>query len=262
MNTRTLLLSFVLIAFSFRAPEYRKVAVIPVQSSFITSDDLGNCYIVRSNMLEKYSDTGTLMKTYSNKNFGDITHVDVSNPMKPMIFYKDFAQVVLLDNTLSLNGEPIRLEERGFQDVQLVSQSRDNGLWLYTAQNAELIRLSEQLVVTHRTGNLRQLLGINITPAFLMENNNRIFLGTAEGVLVFDAFGTYYKTVPLAQLQSFQVQEDVLVYSRDGKLHSYDIKTLDVQTFPLPDSTALSVRIEKQRMYARTAKSVDIYNAQ
>lgn len=251
-----------LIILSFQAPGYKLLSVIPVQASYITSDDLGNCYLVENNVLQKYSTNGTLLKTYSNKSFGDITQVDVSDPMKPLLFYKDFSRIVFLDNTLSLNGTPVNVEELSFQDVQLVAHSHNNGIWLFTGQNTELVRLDEQLQVSHRTGSLRQVLGMNVVPNYITEYNNKVYLNSpADGILVFDMYGTYFKTIPVKQLQSFQVREDEILYLRDGKLHSYNMKTLDEQSLPLPDSTALSLRVEKERMFVRKEKCINLYEA-
>lgn len=245
---------------SFGTPEYRLFVTIPVAASYISSDGLGNFYIVRKNVIDKYSINGTLQSTFSNKSFGDISHIDVSNPLKPLLFYKEFAQLVFLDNMMTVHGGPVRLEERGFQDVQLAASSHNNGIWLYTAQNSELMRLDEQMEITHRTGNLRQQLGADISPVFMIENNNRVFLNSPSvGVLIFDVFGTYHKTVPLMDLDNFQVQEDNIIYRGNGTLYSYNIKTLAADSFAIPDTAALSVRVEKERMCIRKEKSVDIY---
>ena len=262
MNTKFLLLFIAIIGLSFQVPEYKLGPVIPVKADFITTDNLGNCYIVRNDVIDKYSNTGTLLQTYSNKSFGRISHVDVSNPMKPLLFYRDLAQAIYLDNMMAVNSSPIRFAEDQFPDIQVIGVSRENGLWIYTSQNSELVRLNEQLAITHRTGNLRQVLGMNVSPNYLIEYNNQVYLNSpSEGILIFDVFGTYYKTIPVKDLQSFQVQDENIVYHKDGKLHTYNIKTLETQELPLPDSTALSVRVEKEKLYMLAPAECRIYEA-
>jgi hypothetical protein len=58
-----------------------------------------------------------------NKNLGDISFVDASNMLRILVFYKDFLQVVFLDNTLSANGETVSFDKIGFQQAQLVCSS-------------------------------------------------------------------------------------------------------------------------------------------
>jgi hypothetical protein len=262
VNTKFLLTFFAILLLSFQEPGYRLITGITAQASVITSDNLGNCYIVRNNVLSKYDPNGVLIKSYSDKSFGNISHVDVTDPMKPLLFYREFSKIVFLDNTLSLNGTAVSIEDRGFQDVQLAAQSRSNGLWIYIGQDAELVRLNEQLEVTHRTGNLRQVLGMSIGPDYLVEYNNRVYLNSPkDGILVFDMYGTYFKTIPAKQLHSFQVQDDEVLYLQDGKLHSYNIQTLAEQQIALPDSSALSFRAEKERLFLRKEKIVNFYEA-
>lgn len=261
MNTKLLLVVVAIISLSFHLPEYKLAAVIPGKADMITTDNLGSLYIVHNDVINKHNSTGLLLQAYSNKSFGQVTHVDVSNPMKPMLFYRDLAQVIFLDNMMAQQGAPVRFAEEEFPDVQLAAVSRENGLWIYVSQNSELIRLNEQLQITHRTGNLAQVLGMSISPNYLVEQNNRVFLNSpSEGVLIFDVFGTYYKTLPLKQLQYFQVQDEEVIYQQDDKLHSYNIKTLEMRDYPLPDPPVLSLRIEKERLYARKPDAVLIYD--
>lgn len=261
VNLKVLFLFIAFISLSFQEPEYQPGPVIPGKTDMITTDNLGNLYTVRNDVISKYSSNGSLLQTYSNKSFGQVTLIDASNPMKPMLFYRDLAQVVFLDNMMAQQGSPVRFAEEEFPDVQLAAVSRENGMWIYVSQNSELIRLNEQLQITHRTGNLAQLLGADISPDHLVEHNNKVYLNSPlHGILIFDVFGTYYKTVPIKQLQTFQVQDDEIVYLDNNKLHSYNIKTLEGQEYALPISPALSIRIEKQRLYVRKPEAVHIYN--
>ena len=262
MNTKVLLLFIAIASLAFHEPEYKLDSIIPVKADLITTDNLGNFYVVRNDLVEKYSSTGTLLYTFSNKSLGRISHIDVSNPMKPLLFYREQAQAVFLDNMMAVSGSPLRFAEEEFPDLQLLAVSRENGLWIFTSQHSELLRLNDQRQITHRTGNLRQVLGMTISPNYLLEYNNKVYLNSpSEGILIFDVFGTYYKTIPVKQLQSFQVQDENIIYHKDGKLHSYNIKTLETQEFPLPDSTALFVRVEKEKLYMLAPAECRIYHA-
>jgi len=260
-NLQIVIIPFLLICFGFQNPELSLDKSIPVKASFISTDDLGNVYVVKEDVLEKYDGKGNLLKTYSNKSFGKISSVDVSNLLKVILFYKDFSQVVFLDNTLSLNGEPIRLADIDLELAQLVCSSHDNGLWIYNQQNFELIRLDQNLQKTHQTGNINQLLQTEINPNFLMEYNNKVYLNNpSEGILVFDVYGTYYKTIPIKNLNEFQVHGDNLLYYSGNQLKSFNIKLLDEQMQSLPDSTAISVRLEKDKLFLLKKNSLDIYS--
>jgi hypothetical protein len=120
---------------SFAQLNFKIIATIDVEADFFTTDNQSNLYIVKANELTKYDKKGKLLYKYSNKNFGNIDFVDASNMLRLLVFYKNFSQIVFLDNTLSLNGESVSLDKIGFQQTQLVCSSHNNGLWLYDQQN-------------------------------------------------------------------------------------------------------------------------------
>src|ERR1035437_1646446 len=81
---------------SFQDSKFILVKSIPKTSSIFTTDNLGNSYIVSGNIVEKYSPEGDFMKSYSDNNLGRISLVDAINPMKLLLFYEPFQQMVIL----------------------------------------------------------------------------------------------------------------------------------------------------------------------
>src|ERR1051325_8733802 len=106
----------------------KKVLSIPVRSDLFTADNQGNIYVVKANELNKYNNAGKLLYKYSNKNFGNISAVDASNMLRILVYYKDFSQVVFLDNTLTMIGEPISFDKLGYSSVSLACSSHNNGM--------------------------------------------------------------------------------------------------------------------------------------
>ncbi|PCH65611.1 MAG: hypothetical protein COC01_09510 [Bacteroidetes bacterium] len=233
---------------------------IPVNASFFTTDYLGQFYIVDNNQLSKFNQNGVLLHTYSEKILGDISFVDAANPLRLLLFYRDFVQIVILDKTLSAIGGNILLENLGLEQTLLTCTSNDNGFWLYDPQDFQLIRLDQNLKTTHKSGPINQILGIELTPNFLIEYNNFVYLNDAErGILVFDIYGTYFKTIPLKGLASFQVIGDNLFYFSDSTLNSHHLTTLEAGMIDLPDTGLKSIRIEKQKLFLLKENSLDLY---
>ncbi|MFH1005535.1 MAG: hypothetical protein V1781_08625 [Bacteroidota bacterium] len=246
--------------FSFYEIKFSLVKSIPLTSSFFTTDNIKNTYIIRNNTIEKYDNEGNALKNYSNKNLGEITSLDASNSLKILVFYKNFLHLLFLDNTLSQNGNSISLESLGYNQVSLISSSHNNGFWLYNQQNSELVRFNQSLQITHQTGNITQLIGSEINPVFLTEQNNKVFLNdTQTGILVFDIYGTYYKTIPIKNIKHFQISNDDIFFYKNNKLNNYNMKTLEQSEMTLPDSSAIDVRIEKENLFLLKQKSLDIY---
>lgn len=265
-NTISLLFLALLVAFSancFSQTKFNLITTINAESDFFTTDNLSNVYVVKANELTKYDKTGKQLYRYSNKNFGNITFVDASNMLKILVFYKDFLQVVFLDNTLSANGDPINMEELGFQRSQLVCSSNNSGMWIYDQQNFELIRLDQNLLKTQQTGNLSATLNMEIQPNFLLEYDNKVYLNNpATGVLIFDVYGTYYKTIPVKDALRFQPIGDLVYFISDKKVKSYNTKTTEEKQYELPMKEFESFRLEIGVLMLRSAKAVYLYSAE
>ena len=52
-------------------------------------DQYGFIYSIDKDNLIKYDSKGEILYNYSNKLLGDITQIDISNPLRPLLFYKD-----------------------------------------------------------------------------------------------------------------------------------------------------------------------------
>lgn len=247
----------------FSQNKYKLTATITTESDFFTTDNQANVYVVKADELTKYDKTGKILYKYSNKNFGNITSVDASNMLRIVVFYKDFLQVVFLDNTLSINGEPITLEKIGFQQPQLVSSSHNSGLWIYDKQNFELFRLDQNLLKTQQTGNLSATLNTDIQPNYLLEYDNKVYLNNpSTGVLIFDIYGTYYKTVPVKNALRFQLIGDWVYFMSDKIVKAYNTITTEEKQFEMPLPEFLNFRLEMGILILRTDKAIFLYAEQ
>lgn len=255
---------FIFIAHTaFSQSNYKLIASLPLVPDFLTTDKQGNIYIVKSNELSKYNKAGKLTYKYSNKNLGNIDFVDASNMLRLLVFYQNFSQVLFLDNTLTQQGEPLSLDKIGFQQTQLVASSYNNGMWLYDQQNMQLVRLDNMLLKTQETGNLSRLLNNDITPTRLLEYDNMLYLyNPTSGILLFDIYGTYYKTLPLQNITSFQPLTEKVYYLKDATIKSYNTKTLDEQSFEVPPVIIKNFRVEMDVLIIQTLDAVTIYTAE
>src|SRR5690242_18887999 len=89
-----LLLSIVVLS-SFTGEEYQLVNSIPFTNVQFTTDRFGNAFIVVENQVLEFDSLGKPKGNYSDRNSGFLTSVDASNPLKILLFYKDFARILL-----------------------------------------------------------------------------------------------------------------------------------------------------------------------
>jgi len=230
-------------------PSFKHVLSIDVVAKFITTDYMGNIYLVKQSEIVKYSSEGMQISSFSDRNAGTITSVDASNPLRVQVFYQDFGQIIYLDDVLSVIGSKISLLDQGLDQATLSCSSWDDGIWLYDPQDFQLKRMGSDLSLSHQSGNINQLLDVEVNPICVLEKNNYVYLNDpAIGILVFDQFGTYFKTLPVRGIVHFQVGAEQLFYLQDGHLMSYDLKTFQYADLPISSDgeTILDLRFEKE----------------
>src|ERR1700740_422215 len=133
-----------MILFSF-SKDGGKPKYIKTKFDSFTTDNLGNIYLVSNDEIKKYNKKGELLKKFSNKKAGKIFSIDASNALRILVFYKDQSQVLILDSQLTQNGDVIDLLNMNLEQSDLICSSFNNGMWLYNRQNAELVRLDNNL---------------------------------------------------------------------------------------------------------------------
>jgi hypothetical protein len=218
-------------------------------NNLFTADNLGNMYVVDGSELLKYLPGGKLAARYSNLKLGDITSIDATNPLKIILYYRDFQQVVFLDNQLSANT-PLSLEKIGLEQASLVCAASNNGFWVYNRQNNELVRFNETARQIIATGNLKQVLNTEINPDFMVEHNGFLFLNNpANGIYVFDIFGAFSKVISIKGLSNFDPDNEIIYYRRDSLLCSYRHRVFEESCKGIPFNAPRSVKYLNKRLY-------------
>ena len=134
---------------------------IKISSNVVSAklDRLGNVYFITSNnTLNKYEPTIKRYTKFADLKNGKISSIDVTNPLRILVFYEDQAVVKFLDiNLTEINSVDIR---KYYSDgwISLSASSNNNGLWIYDNVNRKLLKLGEQLNTQVSTGDLYLIL--------------------------------------------------------------------------------------------------------
>ncbi len=230
------------------------------QPVFFTTDKLGNAYVVVENQLLQFDPQGNAKGNYSRSNIGALSLVDASNPMKILLFYPDYATVVILDAKLSLQSE-IDLRSLNINQPLIVCNSGENAYWVYDRQDDELKKIDNNGQVIHQSSNLTQLTGYQLQPNLMLEDNGFVFINNpATGILVFDRYGTYYKIHAFEGLKSFQVVDNDLLFVKNNHLYRYNSKSLSEKEILTPPADSIrGARIEQHELYLLTSDSLNFY---
>lgn len=240
--------------------EFETVFSFEEKHNFIWTDNLQNLYLVHESAIEMYNSKGEKTFKNSQMNLGRITSVDFNFSLKPMVFFGEMNAVVVLDNTLSMQGNPVKLNEYGLDWVTAAAKSIDNHYWFFDMQNFELVRTDISFRKVRSTGNVSQLVGFDINPNFIVEHNNLVYVNNPKtGILVFDIFGTFFKQIPIKGLKSFQVTDQYIVYMSDNGLKQYDLMSFETITIPLPMGNMDQGRVSRRMLYLSDGKRITAF---
>lgn len=229
------------------------------EADMIRVDNLANLYRINQSELIKYDENGKLLFRYSDKQLGNIGSVDVSYPLRLLVVYPNLNFLALLDNTLSNYRGTINLLDYDIGMGILACTSVQNHFWIYDAMRFSLLRTNENFKTISSTGNLSQILGIELNPTAVKEYANKVYLNNPKtGILVFDVFGTYIKTIPITEITNFQVLDNEIIYFSKGDLMRYNILNFESKAVELP-LKCRAAYLQKNRLYLLLDKKIAVF---
>jgi len=195
-------------------------------------DHYGFIYQINSDDLIKRNGKGEELYRYSNKFLGEITQLDVSNPLRPLLFYSDQGVIAVLDNTLSQQKHIISLNQIGLYQAQCIANSNfDNGIWLFDIDVNEIIKINTHSEITYRSGNLSVILEKMTGPVLkLIEKNKKLYAITKNEIFILDQFGALLKTTPVSASNGLILNENNLLCYDGLFLKLYDILNFKTDT--------------------------------
>jgi len=214
---------------------FRLLQTLPGELRYATADNLGNTYIITvGNAVEKYAPDGKLLTRYTNNRLGTPTYLDVSNPLKILVWYADFRKIIFLNRSGTELGE-LDLMGAGFPEVRVVAAAQDGNLWIYDEVAFLLRKISPEGEALFESQNLSLFGPGRLTIACIRDDGNQVYLSDPnEGLIILDAYAQSYRTRPGKGIVNFQIFDDKLLYIKDFKLNIEDLRAFTNIAMPLP----------------------------
>ena len=222
--SKKLFLLFLTLQFVSSFSQEQNVKTQLISSQKIDADEMvgfdgsENMYYIKNNVLFKKNKKE--LWQYKNISLGKITHVDIQNPLKTILFYENFNTVITLDNqfnetqkiNFSENETPILVSATG-----IASQ---NQLWIYNS-------LSQQIGLFDYLKNTYQ----SITPSFqenityyLADFNTFQWIDNKQNWYSCTIFGKITFVGTVSDFDQIQiVNNQVVVFSKDKKMYLQDV---------------------------------------
>ena len=228
-----------------------------------TVDNSGNIYILsKNNQLKKLDANGDSIAVYNAVNmYGDIYSIDVSNPLKILLYYKDFTTIVEVDRLLRTLAT-IDLRSQGIFQVRAVGLAYDNNIWIYDELEAKLKRIADDGSVIDQTADFRQLFDSLPDPSVIIDQNELVYLyDINKGLFVFDHYGALKRKLPFTGWLDFNAIDKSVFGHDDQYFFKYQLNLLDVQKEPIPASyaAALKIKITRSAIYVLKKNMLEVY---
>ena len=180
----------------------------------IDADQLGQYYLVSGGSLVKYDASGDSAYSWSDPQTGAINAIDANDPMRILIYQKDFNLIRFLNNRLAPSSGIIRLDDLGITVPLAVATSRQGGFWVVDGTSFRLRQINMQLATQVESAPLNLPSGTGSTGYRLTESGDHLLLLIpGKEIQVFDLFANLIKIIPL-KVSSFNVYSNriLLVY--------------------------------------------------
>lgn len=210
---------------------------IPGDFSYFTVDNLENVYLVgnTTGQLKKLNANGDSAGVFNNvRKYGQLFSIDATNPLKLLLFYKNFSTIVVLDRFLNIRNA-INLGKKNIFNVKAIATSYDNNIWLFDESESKLKKIDENGDVLVETVDFRNIFDTIPSPTQIIDQDGFLYLyDPNRGFYTFDYYGALKNNIPFFHWRDIAVIGKNLYGFGDKQFYQYRSGSLQLQEYILP----------------------------
>jgi len=217
---------------------------------FFDSDPFGNLYTVDNYNIKKIDSLGKVIAYYDQSVYGKIASLDISNPLKIMVYYAYRNKVQFLDRSLSPVDSEIDFFSLLSETISGCCTSYSNGIWAFSESGSKLFRLNQQAEATSKFENINQWLPEQFKATQLLEYGDYLYIGDPNhGIVVFDRWGSLIHKIPITYTKSFSMVSDLIFYPRKNSVYYYNPKNFEENLFFQAADSIKQTVVTKSNLY-------------
>jgi hypothetical protein len=242
---------------------YKLIATIKGDVVDFALDNLDNVYVLTStDQLKKYNANGDSVAVFNYvKKFGKVSAIDASNPLKILLYYKSFSTIVVLDRLFAVRNI-IDLRKLNIFQVNTITRSYDNNIWLYDETDNKLKKIDDEGKTLLETADFRLLFDNAPHVKNIYDQDGFVYLyDPLQSVFVFDYYGALRNKILISGWDDFKVAGKYIFGINNDTLHRYEINSFRVDEEKLPGilNNASKVNFTSARLYALKSDLLEIY---
>ena len=195
--------------------------------NLVQIDNFNNLYFIGENAVVKRTNTSEFI--YNNMQLGDISSLNVFNPLKINLFYENFSTVLILDNRLSEVKKINFNTLTPFRNISHVSTGHDNTIWVFN-QNSQQLELFDYRTNTTRVktfpikGNVIQI----------TSNYNNCWVLTDSYIYQYNYFGSLISKLKNNAFESLVELNENLYLLKENTLYFKSKNSIEINAILLP----------------------------
>lgn len=271
--TKTNIISFLLCLCAFvAAPVVAKsqsdsafqfLKTIKGDFTYFNVDNLDNVYLINKNyQLKKINEKGDSVAVFNDvKKYGNPDYIDVTNPLKTLLYYKNYSTVVVLDRLLTQRNH-INLRKQNIFYVNNITLSYDNYMWIFDEEDFRLKKIDEEGKTLLASTDWRMLFDSVPAPVKMIDRDNFVYLyDPAKGFYIFDYYGGFKNRLAFLNWTNVEVNGTNVYGFENNKLYSYVLKSLQLKEYRLPSffGKYQAIKAMNGKVYLLNEKGIDIY---
>ncbi|HBK70921.1 MAG TPA: hypothetical protein DDZ39_04565 [Flavobacteriaceae bacterium] len=224
---------------------------------FLGVDDFGNLYYIKNNTLTKKTNQKTY--NYTNTQLGEISSVDIKNPLKIILFYKNFNTVLIVDNNLNELSRPINFNNSSFsKNIHLVNGSSNNNLWIYSLDDNTMQLYNYQNHKIQFTTQVLSFYQADFKVINLLCTYKDCWVIGENNILHFNEYGTFIEKTELIGFSELAFFKNTFIFLKDTHLYLYN----DMASVPIHIKDKISIQsfyVNKNDMYIFDGTTIHVY---
>lgn len=244
------------------ADTLRLSRTLTAQATYATSDQLDNVYLITpANAIEKYDSTGRRSAFYTNKRLGAATFMDVTNPLKVLVWYPDFQTLVFLDRTLTEMGR-LNFALLGYNSIRTVAVAADGNLWAFDDAISKAFKMTPEGTALFESQPLNIAFPSGFSAQRIRDNGQLVFLSDPKnGLCTLDPYANLVNTSPFVKFSDFDLNGDWLVYTDKQTLLLKNSLAHQTLSLLLPPSFATTSGwwVSRYGLLAQQGQQLELY---
>lgn len=237
---------------------------IPTSAINIQYDNLHNIYLINeAGQIKKLNSNLDSVGVFNNlRQYGNIYSIDATNSLKLLVYYKEFATILVLDRFLNVKNT-INLRQQNIFQSSAIALSYDNMIWVYDDIEQKIKKLNDNGIVIFESTDLRLVVDSIQPPTEFYDRDGKLYLFNAtNGLLTFDYYGAIKNNFGIQLYTSLGVMGNQFVSINNQKIQRQHLNTFTYKTYSLPIAMqqAKKVTLGKGRLAVLKNNIVSVYN--